>query len=249
MPLLSASFFLVTVVSQSTATIVALAAVCIIGFLLWAAAAVYFAWIIKPRQRLFDNQTTLLTYGTFYNTFREKSVNYFPIPVGVNVLRGIAFGALQPSGIAQITILAVSEVVVILSLWGTKPYPYHASMNIYQVILAFIRLLIIMVMMTFVPSIGASDTTRAYAGWVLLGLHALTIIFAFFLRSAQTLLEILIRSMRRDVNDAERGGLAQVIHEWLDSYHQEPPSPEYVAPIVELGLPLLRLDHRLDLEE
>ena len=126
-----------------------------------------------------------------------------------NILRGIAFGALQPSGIAQITILAAIEIVLILTIYGVKPFASPTSMNLWHVLFSFIRLLTVLLMMAFVPSINASAAVKSWTGWVILGIHALVLFFAFVLKALQTILELLVRGYSHD-EEAARGGFAKV---------------------------------------
>lgn len=159
----------------------------------------------------FDNLPTLLTFGTFYNTYREKNLKFFIVQLYVNIVRALAFGALQPSGIAQITILAICEIVLVLTVYGIKPYAPATSMNAWQAIFAMIRLLTILLMMTFVPSMDAGGAARAWIGYVILVIHALVLIFGFFFMAVQTMLELFIRGCGgADDGEAARGGLAKV---------------------------------------
>lgn len=186
-------------------------------------------WNHTPRSTLFDSIPILLTFGTFYNTYREKKLKFFIIQLYVNIIRALAFGALQPSGIAQITILAVCEIVLVLTVYGIRPYAPATSMNAWQAVLAMIRLLTILLMMTFVPSMNANNASKGWIGYVILAIHALVLIFGFFFMAVQTMLELFIRGCGgADDGEAARGGLAKVSWNmliYLDLQRIERPKP------------------------
>ncbi|RPB16541.1 hypothetical protein P167DRAFT_480911 [Morchella conica CCBAS932] len=210
-PILAISAFQITVASHTSTAVVACAGVTIFVVLTTAIALTIRIWNHKPRSTLFDNLPTLLTFGTFYNTYREKNLKFFIVQLYVNIVRALAFGALQPSGIAQITILAICEIVLVLTIYGIKPYAPATSMNAWQAIFAMIRLLTILLMMTFVPSMDAGGAARAWIGYVILVIHALVLIFGFFFMAVQTMLELFIRGCGgADDGEAARGGLAKV---------------------------------------
>ncbi|RPB03042.1 hypothetical protein L873DRAFT_1826408 [Choiromyces venosus 120613-1] len=202
-PILAASTFILTTAGRSSNAIVALAATLVFSIIAVAILLTIRIWKHQPHSSLFDNLPTLLTFGTFYNTYREKNLKFFIVQLFVNISRAVAFGALQPSGIAQITILAIFV--------GIKPYAPATSMNAWQTIFAMVRLLTILLMMAFVPSMDAQDAAKSWIGYVILVIHAMVLIFGFFFMAVQTLLELFIRGCGgADEGEAARGGLAKV---------------------------------------
>jgi hypothetical protein len=205
----TACAFQLTVASRTAVSITACACVILVLILLISAWLSYKIYTYRPRSELYDILPTLITFGTFYNTYREKSLVFFMSQLYVNIMRAIAFGALQPSGIAQITILAACEIVMILSIYAIKPFAPATSMNLWHFVFACVRLLTILLMMSFVPSINASDAVKGWTGWVILGIHAVVMLFGFVLKALQTLLEVAVRGCRSD-EEAARGGFAKV---------------------------------------
>ena len=160
-PLVTVCTFQLTVTDFSK-TYVTVCSVLFLVFLFGASGLISLnIWQFWPRSDLYDSLKNLLVYGTFYNTYREKNLQFFVVHLYSNILRGIAFGALQPSGIAQITILAAIEIVLILTIYGVKPFASPTSMNLWHVLFSFIRLLTVLLMMAFVPSINASAAVKS----------------------------------------------------------------------------------------
>lgn len=212
-PLVTACTFQFSVAGHSALVLTAVACLAMIGILSTTGMLSYSIWRAKPRSNLYDHLPTLLIHGTLYNTQREKPLKYFMIPVVINIMRGITFGGLQPSGIAQVTLLAACEIVMILAVYGIKPYARETSMNLWHFIFSTVRLLTILLMMAFVPSINATDAVKSWTGWVILGIHAVILLFGFVLKALQTLLELVVRGYSAD-EEAARGGFAKVCFEF-----------------------------------
>lgn len=175
-------------------------------------AIVWYTWLIhthRPRQALWDQLPTLLVFGTFYNTYQETTLKFFPVQLYANVLRAIVIGAVQPSGVAQISVLMGIEMLLMLSILGVQPFHRETSMNLIYFIFSAIRLVTVMLQLAFVPSLNASDAVKGWAGWIILGIHGLTVIIFFLLKALQTLLEMVLRGYRSE-EEASRGGLVKV---------------------------------------
>lgn len=162
-----------------------------------------------PRQALWDQLPTLLVFGTFYNTYRETTLKFFAVQLYANVARAIVIGALQPSGVAQISVLMGIEMLFMLSILGVQPFHRETSMNLIHFIFSVVRLVTVMLQLAFVPSLNASDAVKGWAGWIILGIHGLTIIIFFLFKALQTLLEMVLRGYRSE-EEASRGGIVKV---------------------------------------
>lgn len=174
--------------------------------------------IHRPRSALCDDLPTLLLYGPLYNTYRMESISFFcPAQVIINILRGIAFGGAQDSGIAQLTLLAISEILLILVINASRPYSSKTSMNLYQTFFSTMRLLTILFMVAFVPQLRIEDSAKGWIGYAIMLCHGIVMVFGFFLNALQTLAEIVARLLGagNDNGTAARGGLAQVGHTFL----------------------------------
>ncbi|KAL2824817.1 hypothetical protein BDW59DRAFT_83160 [Aspergillus cavernicola] len=212
LPLISLSFFQLVAAGESPAYCVGLAGVVIfilICFSIWTSRLII---TTRPRSYLFDDLPTVLLYGPLYNTFSDDAASFAVIPIFISFARGIAIGALQASGIAQIVLLAICEVVAVLTILAFRPFPSPSSMNLYQVCFSFVRFLTILLSVVFVPSLGISQAARSWIGYVILLLHGLVLVFGFFLNALQTLVEVIARLLGAGGNEAgvTRGGLVKV---------------------------------------
>lgn len=208
LPIVAISLFQLVVSPRSPATVVAPA---VILLLLVAGFATWIFWFIfttRPRAHLFDDLPTVLTYGPLYNTYSDDAAPFAFIPVLLTIIRGIAIGAMQPSGIAQLIILAVCEVILILTLHAFRPFQSNTSMNAYHTFYSVIRLTCILLSVAFAPSLNVPESSKGWIGYSILLLHAIVLVFGFFLNSLQTIIEIAARLGGAGAD--QRGGLSTV---------------------------------------
>ncbi|KAL9127536.1 MAG: hypothetical protein Q9217_003604 [Psora testacea] len=215
LPVVALSCYQLVIAEHSPSSVVGVAAVvivflvCFAGYLLWLIATT------RPRSYLFDDLPTVLLYGPLYNTYSDNAATFALVPVMLTFLRGIAIGAVQPSGIAQLVLLAICEVITILTLNAFRPFHSPTSMNAFHTFFAVIRLLTVLLSVAFLPSLGVKDAPRGWIGYVILLLHAIVLVFGFFLNACQTLVEVLARLAGAGGEDgvsggATRGGLVRV---------------------------------------
>jgi len=208
LPIIAISLFQLVVGPRSPPSVVAPAVVLLLlvaGFATWI---FWFIFTTRPRAHLFDDLPTVLTYGPLYNTYSDDAAPFAFIPVLLTVIRGIAIGAMQPSGIAQIIILAICEVILILTLHAFRPFQSNTSMNAYHTFYSAIRLSCVLLMVAFAPSLSVSEGSRGWIGYAILLLHAVVLVFGFFLNSLQTIVEITARLS--GAGGDQRGGLSTV---------------------------------------
>ncbi|CAI6337924.1 unnamed protein product [Periconia digitata] len=208
LPIIALSLFQMVVAPRSPASVVATAVVLLIGV---SGVAVWIFWLIfttRPRAHLFDDLPTILTYGPLYNTYSDDAAPFAFIPVLLTTMRGIAIGAIQPSGIAQIIILAICEVILILTLHAFRPFQSNTSMNAYHTFFSVVRLVSTLLMVAFVPSLGVAESNKGWIGYIILFLHAIVLIFGFFMNSLQTIIEVAARLGGAGAD--QRGGLTTV---------------------------------------
>lgn len=214
LPLAAVSFFQLVVAGDSLAVVTVFAVILLVLILAFAGWILHIIFAAKPRSILFDDLQTVLLYGPLYNTYSDDAAPFALVPAMLTFIRGIAFGAVQPSGIAQIVILAVCEVSYILTLHAFRPFRKQTSMNAYHTLFAVTRLVTILLSIAFVPEVSVEESTRGWIGYVILFLHALVLVFGFFLNAIQTLIEVIARYMGAGADEttgaATRGTFVKV---------------------------------------
>ena len=209
LPVVALSAYQLVVAGQSPSVTVGLAAVLLIALV---GFAVFLLWLIattRPRSYLFDDLPTVLLYGPLYNTYSDNAATFALVPVVLTFTRGIAIGAVQPSGIAQLVLLAICEVIMILTLNAFRPFHSPTSMNAFHTFFAVVRLLIVLLSVAFVPSLGIKDSPRGWIGYIILLMHAIVLVFGFFLNAIQTLVEVLARMAGAGGEEGVAGGAAR----------------------------------------
>lgn len=206
LPIVALSLFQLVISLRSPASVVAMAAVLLLVMIVSAGWILRIIFKTKPRTYLFDDMPTVLMYGPLYNTYSDSAAPFAFIPVLITFMRGVAIGAVQPSGIAQIIVLAICEVILILTLNAFRPFQGQTSMNAYHTFFAAVRLITILLSVAFVPTLGVDEAPRGWIGYAILLLHACVLVFGFFLNAAQTIIEVIARSMGVG-GDAQHGAI------------------------------------------
>lgn len=209
LPIVSLTLFQLVVAARSPASVVATSVIGLVAVLIFAGWIFYLIFTTKPRVHLFDHLPLLMFYGPLYNTYSDEAAPFAFIPVLLTFMRGIAVGAIQPSGIAQLTVLAICEVILILTLNAFRPFQSLTSMNAYHTFFSVVRLVTVLLSIAFAPTLGVSEASKGWIGYAILLLHAIVLVFGFFLNAIQTLIEVFARMAGAGGRDA-RGGLSKV---------------------------------------
>lgn len=207
LPLVALSMFQLVEAAQSPAYTVALSALTIVLLLVFAAWLLYLITTTKPRSVLFDDLPTVLLYGPLYNTYSDEAATFALIPALLTFIRGIGIGAVQPAGIAQIIILAICEVVQVITLNAFKPFSSPTSMNAYHTLFSVLRFTSIILMTAFIPQLEVSDGAKGWIGYVILLIHGGVLVLCFMLNALQTVIEVIARLMGAGGDDSK--GLSQ----------------------------------------
>ncbi|KAL8768066.1 MAG: hypothetical protein Q9209_005609 [Squamulea sp. 1 TL-2023] len=209
LPIVALSMYQLVIAGHSPTVTVALAAILVSLLVLFAAFLLWLIATTRDRSTLFDDLPTVLLYGPLYNTYSDNAATFALVPVMLTFVRGIAIGAVQPSGIAQLVLLAICEVITILTLNAFRPFHSPTSMNAFHTFFAVVRLVTILLSVAFLPSLGVEDAPRGWVGYVILLLHALVLVFGFFLNACQTLIEVIARLAGAGGEEGVGGGAAR----------------------------------------
>lgn len=213
LPIISLSAYQLVVASDSPGFAVGLAVVTIV-LLLGFASWVY--WLIiktKPKSVLFDDLPAVLKYGPLYNTYSDHSAAFALVPVLLMFIRGVTIGAVQASGIAQVILLAICEVIQVLTIHAFRPFNPPTSMNAYHTIFSTMRFFTVMLMVAFAPDLGVTDGPKGWIGYVILLLHAVVLVLGFFINALQTTVEVIALMLGAGGDDDRgltRGGLSKI---------------------------------------
>ncbi|KAI0016061.1 hypothetical protein F4780DRAFT_711101 [Xylariomycetidae sp. FL0641] len=213
LPIVTLSTFQLVVASRSNGVLVAMAVITLALIIGFAVRLMYLIATTKPRAHLFDDLPTVLFYGPLYNSYSDEAAAFALIPIILTIMRGLAIGAVQPSGVAQIVILAVCEVIQILTLHAFRPFHSATSMNAYHTGFSILRFLTILLMVAFAPSMGVTEGPKGWVGYAILLVHGSVLLFGFFLNALQTSIEVTARLCGAggdDVRGQTRGGLSKI---------------------------------------
>ncbi|OLN95959.1 putative membrane protein C1322.03-like protein 2 [Colletotrichum chlorophyti] len=213
LPIVALSTFQLVVAGESREFAVALAVITLIILICFAIWLLYLIFRTRPRAVLFDDLPTVLLYGPLYNTYSDEAAAFALIPVTLTFIRGIAIGAVQPAGIAQIVLLAICEVIHVLTLHAVRPFQSPTSMNAYHTLFSVLRFATVMLMVAFVPQMGVTEGPKGWIGYTILLIHACVLVLGFFLNALQTTVEVTARLLGAGGDDTRgltRGGLSKI---------------------------------------
>lgn len=213
LPIVALSTFQLLIASESPRFTVALAAVTLAVLIGLAAYLLYFIVATKPKAVLFDDLPTVLRLGPLYNTYSDEAAAFALVPIILTFLRGIAIGGFQFSGITQVVMLAICEVIYVFSLHAFRPFQTHTSMNAYHTGFGIMRLIGVLLLIPFIPSLGLTEGPKGWIGYAALIVHACVIFFGFFLSALQTIVEVAARLLGAGGDNAsglKRGGLSKI---------------------------------------
>ncbi|KAF2481273.1 hypothetical protein BDY17DRAFT_235509, partial [Neohortaea acidophila] len=213
LPIIALSLFQLVIAPVSPTSVIAVAAVLLAVWIVSAIWILRVIFITKPRTLLFD-MPALLLYGPLYNTYTDTAAPFAFVPILITFMRGVSFGAVQPSGIAQLVILAVCEICLLIALNGFLPFANYTSNNAYHTTFAAVRLVTIFLSITFIPSLNVSESAKGWIGYTILLLHGCVLVFGFFLNSAMTVVEVAARSFGLAGRDAQTGQARGSILHW-----------------------------------
>ncbi|KAK4224606.1 putative flavin carrier protein 3 [Podospora fimiseda] len=212
-PLVALSTFQLVVAPDSPIYTIVLGGVTVLLIIGLGSWMLHLIATTKPRAFLFDDLATLLLYGPLYNTYSDEAVAFTLVPVILTFIRGIAVGAVQPAGVAQVVLLAVCEVIQILTIHAFRPFHSPTSMNAYHTLFATVRLVTVLLMVAFVPSLGVSEGAKGWIGYAILVTHASVLVLGFLLNAIQTIVEVAARMLGAggdDIRGQSRGGLSKI---------------------------------------
>lgn len=213
LPIVALSSFQLVVAESSPPAPVVLAIVTLVVIIAFAVWLLYVIVTTRPRAILFDDLPMVLLYGPLYNTFSDEAAAFALIPVLLLFVRGIGLGAVQPSGIAQLVILAICEVIQIITLHAFRPFHSPTSMNAYHTFFAAMRFALIMLMVAFSPTLGVTEGPKGWIGYGILIIHGIVLVFGFFLNALQTIVEVVARLLGaggEDERGQTSGGLSKI---------------------------------------
>lgn len=211
LPIVALSAFQLVVAGESAAYAVALASITLVVLIVFVVWLLFLIVTTRPRAVLFDDLPTVLLYGPLYNTYSDEAATFALVPILLTFFRGIAIGAVQPVGIAQIVILAICEVINVLTIHAFHPYSSPTSMNAYHTLFSALRFITVMLMVAFIPELGVTEGPKGWIGYAILILHGGVLALGFLLNTLQTIVEVTARLMGvRGEDGLARGGLAKI---------------------------------------
>lgn len=194
LPLTTFTSFQLVTAQQAHAAAVALAAVVLMFLIiLGPLCLMYFLPRHRPKQDLHEDLAILNMWGPLYNTFTAHTRLFFVINMTLLIFRGLVVGFLQQYGTAQLILLLILEAGYIIALGILRPWQNTTNTTLFNLVVAGFRFVILVLSITFIPSVGVLEERKEWIGYIILILHAIVLVFLFLGNALLTLFELLIR--------------------------------------------------------
>lgn len=193
LPLLTLGFFQLYIIGRFGSTVES-AVFSVISILIWISLACsgFILTTIYAFHQLGELKFKLV-WGALYNTF---PISQRPIFIGVDLLvkliQGFAIGIVQRSGLAQLIILIILEVIYFFGIVICHPFETGTSMNLVSALLCVVRLVTLCLMMPFVFEVNTSEATKGWLGYTLLVVHGVVVLL-FLAHAIQVYVELILR--------------------------------------------------------
>ncbi|CEG78012.1 hypothetical protein RMATCC62417_12677 [Rhizopus microsporus] len=189
--------------------ITALAAIMLVGpFLFYGFVAIRLLQI-RPRSFIFTELKLLLRYGALYNTFTDDQSHFFIILIAYKSIIAAMIGLFQTSGTAQLVLVILAETVLLLLIILAFPYA-DKTVNIIHIIFGFIRLLVLILNIPYLPEVKATTQIKQYVGYVQLAIHCLAF-FLFFVLQVKNVVVMLTGLGEDELDESGRPPARMVI--------------------------------------
>jgi hypothetical protein len=131
---------------------------------------------IRPASFIYTEFVLLLRYGSLYNTYTDDTFHFFIALVVYKSLVAAMIGLFQTSGLAQLILVILAEVLLTLGLYFKWPYA-NSQVNALQFVFGLIRTLILFLNITYLPQLQVTSMSKQYVGYVQMAIHC----FVYFL--------------------------------------------------------------------
>jgi hypothetical protein len=191
-PVTIVSCYQMTLMGESSAGTVALAAISFIFLSLALPIFLVFRLYITNTSKLYDETWTLIALGPLYNHYRHESQLFACLLFATNIAFGLTIGCGQKSGTAQAVIILVIEVVSALGTSFWLPWGHGASMGLISFLFCVARIVIAVLMVILAPIVSLlspSDPWRLFPAFPFLDLPLKScsyVVFRFQLVLGQT---------------------------------------------------------------
>ncbi|KAF9351610.1 hypothetical protein BGX26_010426 [Mortierella sp. AD094] len=178
-PLALSAMYQLTISTSTGLTVASAASLLVIS----VSATIFFTWRIlraSSELLLYDDQATLLKYGTLYNTLAKEGTLFFLVTLLVRFLWGLAIAMLSSFEVAQVAVLIAIEFGYLFIIGFKWPYAESGD-NKFHLFLGIIRVVITGGLIAYIHSLDVSSDHRQLVAYIQMSLHLAVFIVIFAL--------------------------------------------------------------------
>ncbi|KAF9437457.1 hypothetical protein BGZ76_000663 [Entomortierella beljakovae] len=129
---------------------------------------------------LYDDQATLLKYGTLYNTLAPEGTLFFLATLLARFMWGLSISMLSSFGLAQVIVLLVVEIGYVIIIGFKWPYA-ESTDNKFHLFMGIMRAAITGCLIAYVHSLEVSPDRRQLFAYIQMALHLAVFVVIFAL--------------------------------------------------------------------
>lgn len=126
--------------------------------------------------RLYTNLKSILIWSFLYHKYKPQRVSYVIFDLIIMFVNLVIIGALQNSGVAQVSCLVVTSVVELIALFTLKPYFVPLTPWSSQFMFPVAKFLCTALCIPFIASVNASEAVKTYVAYIQLIIHSVVVV-------------------------------------------------------------------------
>ncbi|ODV59117.1 uncharacterized protein ASCRUDRAFT_9538 [Ascoidea rubescens DSM 1968] len=163
-------------------------ALSLVGFImviLWLFIIIYFnsKYILYKKnyyqRKIYSSLRIILIYGLIYNSYKPNKLYFVPFQSLLYFSKSLVIAVIQKSGLAQIVLLALLEILDLFSILIIQPNYAKTGKNKNSILMSIFKIVVLCFNVAFLSQLDISERIKSYIAFTQLVLHALLILITF----------------------------------------------------------------------
>ncbi|KAF6044194.1 Transient receptor putative (TRP) ion channel family protein [Candida parapsilosis] len=126
--------------------------------------------------KLYTSLKSILIWSFLYHKYKPQRVTYVIFDIVIMFVNSVIVGALQNSGVTQVSCLIVTSVVELIALFTLKPFFVPITPWSSQFMFPVAKFLCTTLCIPFISSVNASEAVKTYVAYIQLIIHSVVVI-------------------------------------------------------------------------
>lgn len=126
--------------------------------------------------KLYTSLKSILIWSFLYHKYKPQRVTYVIFDIVIMFVNLVIVGALQNSGVTQVSCLIVTSVVELIALFTLKPFLSPLLHGLHNLCFQWPNFLCTTLCIPFISSVNASEAVKTYVAYIQLIIHSVVVI-------------------------------------------------------------------------